>query len=89
MNREQVENLKKNWKEDPQWDIEDTEGFEEYHDELLDFRLYCEKEWSEKRIAETNAKAKRLNCSFELAEYIIFLEDKIEKLEYLIDNLKN
>lgn len=35
--REEVEKLKENWKKDPYWDIEETEGFEEYREELYDF----------------------------------------------------
>lgn len=52
--REEVEKLKENWMKDPCWDIEDTEGFKEYHDELLDFRHAAELEWqskAEERIA--------------------------------------
>lgn len=44
----EVESLKQNWLEDPCWDIEDTEGFEEYSKELLKFRLKQEKTWEEK-----------------------------------------
>jgi len=46
--REQVEALKQNWKEDPCWDIETTEGFDEYSSELLAFRRQCEAKWDEK-----------------------------------------
>lgn len=41
---EEVEKLKEGWKKDPCWDIEDTEGFEEYRDELHSFRLQYEHE---------------------------------------------
>jgi len=47
-NRKEVEALKQNWKHDPVWDIEDTEGFEEYTNELKQYRLDCEKEWKER-----------------------------------------
>ena len=33
--REEVEKLKREWGKDPCWDIYDTEGFEEYKDELI------------------------------------------------------
>ena len=36
--REEVEELKVAWMNDAIWDIEDTEGFEEYREELLAFR---------------------------------------------------
>lgn len=47
---EEIEQLKKSWKHDPIWDIEDTEGFEEYHDELLAWRKEYEAE--REKIAE-------------------------------------
>lgn len=37
--REELEALKDNWLKDPCWDIEDTEGYEDHIEELLDFRL--------------------------------------------------
>jgi len=43
--REDVEQLKKSWKCDPLWDIECTEGFEEYYDELLAFRNEIEADY--------------------------------------------
>jgi len=46
--REDIENLKMNWQKDPIWDIEDTEGFEEYKDELLAYKKECEKEWDKR-----------------------------------------
>lgn len=44
MTIEDVKKLKADWSRDPCWDIEDTEGFEEFHDELLEFRIAKEKE---------------------------------------------
>ena len=46
--REDVERLKEEWKKDGCWDICDTEGFEEYRDELQQFQEDCEKECEEK-----------------------------------------
>lgn len=39
-----IEDLKQNWRNDPCWDIERTEGFEEYAGELLEYRLQYEYE---------------------------------------------
>lgn len=39
--REDVEHLKHDWLNDPCFDLEDTEGFEEYRDELLAFSNEC------------------------------------------------
>lgn len=46
--RDEVEALKDNWKHDPCWDIETTEGFDEYYDELITYRKTCELRWKEK-----------------------------------------
>lgn len=35
--REAVEKLKRSWLNDPCWDLEDTEGFETYRQELKEF----------------------------------------------------
>jgi len=35
--REELQNLKRQWGDDPCWDLEETEGFEEYRDELMSF----------------------------------------------------
>lgn len=47
--KEELDYLKLSWERDPNWDIEETEGFEEYRDELLAFRQQKEREWKEKR----------------------------------------
>lgn len=50
---EEIQALKDAWEEDACWDIEDTEGFEEHHDELLAYREQKEAQWKiegEKRI---------------------------------------
>jgi len=52
--REEVDALKLNWQRDPIWDIEDTEGFEEYRDELIEFH----KTWSEKCQADWEKREK-------------------------------
>lgn len=43
--REEVEELKSNWFDDPCWDIYDTEGFEDYKDELMEYQRECERNW--------------------------------------------
>ena len=45
---EEVRKLKENWRRDPCWDIEDTEGFEDYREELLQYRLNVEAERKQK-----------------------------------------
>lgn len=61
--RVEIEDLKRQWLEDGCWDIEDTEGFEEHKDELLQFRLEEERKYEEKKKAEEkkiDEKAKEL-----------------------------
>ena len=36
---EEIEALKENWKRDPIWDIEDTEGFQDHRMELIEYRM--------------------------------------------------
>ena len=36
--REEIENLKAGWMADPCWDLYETEGFEEYRDELKKYQ---------------------------------------------------
>lgn len=47
--REEVENLKSNWHNDPCWDIENTEGFEEYKDELKAYSEESIKQWDKQK----------------------------------------
>lgn len=46
--QEDIEKLKENWKKDPCWDIEDTEGFEDHVEELRNYRI----EYKAKKNAE-------------------------------------
>jgi hypothetical protein len=50
-----IDELKSNWKADPCWDIETTEGFEDYRQELYIFRLETELDTARKELRETNA----------------------------------
>ncbi len=52
---EEIEALKENWKRDPIWDIEDTEGFQDHRMELIEYRMQMQAEWitqEEERIEE-------------------------------------
>lgn len=92
--REDVEILKADWVADPIWDLEETEGFKEYHDELKAFSDAKKAEWEaqreqqeQKRIAEIHRKAATLECSFAVAQYITGLEGRIKHLERQVDAL--
>jgi hypothetical protein len=88
--RADVERLKTDWFNDPCWDIEDTEGFENYYIELKAYRLGVEASYDRQWKQEIENKAKQLNCSLELAIYILKLEQKfcdlVEFLEQLEEN---
>lgn len=45
--RDEIEALKENWKRDPCWDIETTEGFEAYADELLAYHKSEDAAWKD------------------------------------------
>lgn len=83
--QEQIEQLKANWKSDPCWDIQDTEGFEEHRQELVDFATAVHNEWKRMEDERKAAKCEKLGgISTELLDYIEFLEFKINRLERLV-----
>jgi hypothetical protein len=55
--QEKVDHLKAQWKADPAWDIETTEGFEKFRDELYIFRLETE-------LSNANAEIQRMRSIF-------------------------
>ena len=62
---QEIEKLKNNWLKDPCWDIEDSEGFEAYREELLAFRLEQEADWEaerEEQLEDMRGKAARKKC---------------------------
>lgn len=88
--REEVEQLKQSWKEDPCWDIEETEGFAEYNEELLEYRLKCEAIWdsnAKEKDLQIDAKAKELGIEG-LYRIILDLQNKIERLEEIVETSK-
>lgn len=48
--RKEIEELKRGWASDPCFDIEDTEGFEDVRDELIEFKNQKEFEREEARM---------------------------------------
>jgi hypothetical protein len=78
----EIEELKQNWLSDACWDIETTEGFEDYHDELLAYRLEIEELWKAKRMADLKVKAEKMGIpdNLKLAEYIDYLEHHLERM---------
>ena len=85
--QEQIQELKQNWFNDPCWDIEETEGFEEYREELKAYRLQCENKWRDGYKNRIQARADKLECSFELVEFIETLEYRLADMEQKLDAL--
>jgi len=86
--REYIEELKADWESDPIWDLEDTEGLEAYRDELKAFADTKRVEWAarrleaeQKRLAMVEKRAAEIGCSAGVMQYIIALEDRINRLE--------
>lgn len=79
--KEDIKRLKLNWEFDPSWDIEDTDGFEEYREELRAFRLETEAKWKADRENETIRLCEKYHCNRELLKLIQSLEQRIEILE--------
>lgn len=79
--REDVEDLKRNWQQDPCWDLADTEGFEEYREELAAFQQQYEQRTRADSEAEVAALAARFHCTPELARYLRSQEARIAQLE--------
>ena len=78
----EIMELKAIWDRDPCWDIETTEGFEEHAEELRAYRWQKEDEWRQKWTEVVRRKADELGTdNMKLAAYVIFLEQRIAKLE--------
>ncbi len=87
---EEVKQLKEAWVHDPCWDIEHTEGFEAYEEELTSFRLQKEAEWGKqiKEQEEVYAKKIGLTDNLVLAKVIKNLERDLHHVRQLLDELK-
>lgn len=79
--QEQIENLKAQWKADPCWDIEDTEGFEEHKDELKAYHAQVDAEWDALLAMEQAKKCAKYGINEALLDYIQQLEFRIIRLE--------
>lgn len=89
--REEIESLKQGWINDPIWDIEDTDGFEEYRDELIQFHNEKRKEWDGRWNERLLTKAEHLGApgNVKLAEYVLQLERHIDILYTRMEDFAN
>ncbi len=79
---DEIRRLKQDWCDDPCWDIEETEGFEEHRAELLAFRETQEAKWVKEREEQLLAKATQIGVPSNtvLAAYLLSLERQIHDL---------
>ena len=93
--REDVEELKHKWQCDPEWDIEETKGFEAFRDELTTFRRTCEAEWEQRRLREKALcleklalDAATLEISVQAMKVINGLTSRLGNLEREVEQLR-
>lgn len=76
---EEIERLFENWKEDPCWDLEFTEGFEAHHDELLrlsrSWKAECDRRWDQRMLRE----AHQLGLPRQLYEDVVYRAEVRER----------
>jgi hypothetical protein len=79
----EITRLKRDWADDPCWDLEETEGFEAHHAELLAFRQMRTADWAMAERARREAWATRLGIpeNLILADYLRALEQRLLSLE--------
>lgn len=88
--KEELQKLKQNWLNDPIWDIEDTEGFEDHYEELKAYRKEREAVWDKHRTEQLIQRSIKMGVpgNTELVRYIEGLECKIQQLEKSIDQIR-
>ena len=88
--KQELLDLKTDWRCDPCWDIELTEGFEEHYDELLQYRLEMDAYWKKIEDERILKRSKELGIegNYKSLYYLEGLERSILKLtEPLYDRL--
>ena len=87
--KQEVEALKENWLQDSCWNLADTEGFEDHHDELLAFQKEWEQKWHDRYEAKLLEQSVRVGFpgNIKLVEYLNNLEAKIQMQQTEIEEL--
>jgi hypothetical protein len=85
--RQEVEELKRQWRNDPCWDLWEQEGFEEYKNELRSYAEQKEAEWEAEEQMRKEARASKLGIpgNFALLWYIESLERRLTDIESRIE----
>lgn len=89
--RQEMEQLKQCWIKDPIWDIYETEGYEEYRDELRVFQTNMMQEWRAREYNKVYDYARRLGIetlgnpadepNLELAKLLMRIEERLTQVE--------
>jgi len=93
--RDEINKLKESWFRDACWDIEDTEGFSLYYDELLAFRKQCEQEWEAEYAMRKAKEEASLHAELEkigtigLLRQIKWLEERLDQALERIHKLES
>lgn len=85
---DEIETLKGQWTDDPCWDIENTPGFEAWHDELLAYSQCVEAEQKAKYTAYVGAKTAALGINATLLQYIEQLEATVKALTERVERME-
>jgi hypothetical protein len=90
--RQEIDDLKRQWERDPEWDIEETEGFESYREELKEYadakRAEWQKAYEEKESRELKEDCEKWGCSNpQLRNVIKDLLRRNEKLQEAYNEL--
>lgn len=79
--KKEVEQLKREWEKNPSWDLEETEGFEEYHDELARFAHMVSMEREVERLEIGAREREMFGCTDRLLQRIKHMESRLTSLE--------
>lgn len=85
----EINNLKADWTQEPIWDIEETEGFEEHREELRRFHDEMSARWESERRERDLATAARvgLDGNAEVGAMLNALLSRIADLENQVKEL--
>lgn len=88
---EEVQNLKKSWYDDPCWDIETTDGFENHKEELRQYRMECEEKWDAIYQEKLQKMAHMIGIpdNLKMAKYLQILENRVVRIEELLNGERN
>lgn len=88
---EEVKELMRQWETDPNWDIEETEGFEAHYIQLRMFRKETEERWEKEYKEREEAEARSWGLSDHPALYrkMKSMHDTILRLQNEVDRLKD